>query len=258
MYRRHSFFPSFLLAACCLLWSLSAPLEAWRKWEYVNPSDLELRITTETPEIVAGETATFTISVRNRTNEAVKLQFPTGQRWDMAAFHQKTQIWRWSNGLRWADAPHSLAIRPGEKETIQLAWTTRDRINCPLPQGIYNIQGMVMIEPRYLVTNETKIRLLPPVDHPQQNNVVKLGSTFEISVPNQIDGREVGWEIEYDYNDNRLSMEPGAGDIATRTFRFRANRIGHCTIRLFAHPEFKFQDRSLERRTYRIDVIGKE
>lgn len=243
---------------CLLLFSFASSLEALRKWEYVNPSDLELKITTDTPEIPAGETATFTITVRNRTNETVKLTFATGQRWDLAAFHEKIQIWRWSNFVRWQEAPHAIPIKPGERETMQLSWTTRDRINCPLPQGIYSVQGMVMVEPRFLVTNETKIRLLPPLDRPRQTNVVKLGSTFEISVPSIIDNQPVGWEVDYDYNDNRISRETGGGDVATMTFRFRANRVGHCTIRMFAHPEFKHQDRSLERRTYRIEVIGKE
>ncbi|EKD81686.1 MAG: hypothetical protein ACD_39C01690G0002, partial [uncultured bacterium] len=85
-----------LLPACVL------NAESYRKWEFVNPASLKITIEPEKPEIVAGTIATFTVTVRNRTNHVVKIHYPTGQQWDLATYHGNTQIYRWSQGYTWA------------------------------------------------------------------------------------------------------------------------------------------------------------
>ncbi|HEY9072369.1 MAG TPA: BsuPI-related putative proteinase inhibitor [Candidatus Ozemobacteraceae bacterium] len=233
----------------------ASPADAWRKWEYVQPHELEITIRPEAAEIVAGEVATFTIRVRNRTDKTVDLPFGTGQRWDMVAFHENTQIWRWSNMLRWEEAPHTIPIRADRPETAELSWRTVDRHGMPLPQGIYRVQGMVMCSPRALVTNEAAIRLLPPVERKQDALKVKIGSFFEVQVPHLIDKQTVAWQIEYEYNDNRIDPVERRCDDVNETIVFVAKRVGHVTVHLYAHPEFALVDRSLERRTFRVDVV---
>ena len=235
--------------------SMPDPAAAWRKWEYVQPHELEITIQPEAPEIVAGEVATFTIRVRNRTDKTVDLQFETGQRWDMACFHEGTQIWQWSNMLRWEEAPHSIPIRTDQPETTTLSWRTIDRTGAPLPQGVYKMQGMVMCSPRALVSNAAEIRLLPPVERRQDVVKVKIGRNFEVKVPHFVDKQTVTWQIEYDYNDNRIDPVDRRCDDTDEIITFIAKRVGHVTVHLYAHPEFKHVDSSLERRTFRVEVV---
>jgi len=234
---------------------MPSPAAAWRKWEYVQPHDLEITLRPEMPEVVAGEIATFTIKVRNRADKTVDLRFETGQRWDLAAFHDNTQVWRWSNMLRWEEAPHSIPIRTDRPETAVLGWRTVDRNGVPLPQGVYKVQGMVMCEPRALVSNAVAIRLLPPVEQRLDTMKVKIGSYFEVKVPRVIKGRQVRWDIDYDYNDNRIDPVERRSDDANEIITFVAKRVGHVTVHLYEHPEFQHADSSLERRTFRVDVV---
>ena len=234
---------------------MPSPAAAWRKWEHVQPHDLEITLRSDTPEVVAGEVATFTINVRNRTDKTVDIRFETGQRWDLAAFHNATQIWRWSNMLRWEDAPHSIPIRTDRPETATLCWRTVDRNGAPLPQGVYKVQGMVMCEPRALVTNAVAIRLLPPVERRLDTMKVKIGSHFEVKVPRFVRDRQVRWEIDYDDNDNRIDPVERRSDDKDEIITFVAKRVGHVTVRLYEHPEFKHADSSLERRTFRVEVV---
>lgn len=234
---------------------IPSPAAAWRKWEHIQPHDLEITLRPAMPEVVAGEVATFTIKVRNRADKTVDIRFETGQRWDLAAFHAGTQIWRWSNMLRWEDAPHSIPIRVDRPETTTLGWRTVDRNGAPLPQGIYKVQGMVMCTPRALVTNTVAVRLLPPVERRLDTTKVKIGSFFEVRVPRFVKDRQVRWEIDYDYNDNRIDPVERRSDDKDEIITFVAKRVGHVTVRLYEHPEFQHVDSSLERRTFRVEVV---
>jgi len=234
---------------------MPSPAAAWRKWEHVQPHDLEITLRPDIPEVVAGDVATFTLKIRNRADKTVDIRFETGQRWDLAAFHGNTQIWRWSNMLRWEDAPHSIPIRTDRPETASLGWRTVDRNGVPLPQGIYKVQGMVMCTPRALVTNTVAIRLLPPVERRLDTTKVKIGSFFEVRVPRFVKDRQVRWEIDYDYNDNRIDPVERRSDDKDEIITFVAKRVGHVTVHLYEHPEFQHADSSLERRTFRVDVV---
>lgn len=238
--------------------SMPDPAAAWRKWEHVQPHEVEITLRPATPEIVAGEVATFTIKVRNRTDKTISLRFETGQRWDLASFHEDTQIWRWSNMLRWEEAPHSVPVRTDRPETSTLSWQTVDRNGAPLPQGIYKVQGMVMCSPRALVSNAVSIRLLPPVERRLDTMKVKVGTHFEVRVPRFVRNRGVTWDIDYDYNDNRVDPVERRSDDGNETITFIARRVGHVTIHLYEHPEFQHADRSLERRTFRVEVVDSD
>lgn len=241
----------------CLLFLLTlfnAPSEAWRKWEYVQPSDIDITIRPDKPEVVSGEIATFTITIRNKTDKPVSVYFPTGQRWDMAAYHDEVQIWRWSQGLRWEEAPHSIDIRPGFPESYKLAWRTVDRGNSPIPHGLYRVQGMVMTKPRYLVSNMSEIHLLPP-RHPNAGVIrVKLDQIFKIEVPRYEGYLEIDWQPQYVYNDNRISMIQIQRVGNKIIHYFKATRRGHVVVHMHGFFPEKEQIRSLERRTYRIEI----
>lgn len=248
---------AFLLLVClCPSHRAAADWRDYRRWEYVNPQDLEIRIVPEELEVIAGQTATFTISIRNKTDKAVNVTFGTGQRFDLAVWHYETQIYRWSQGKRWEEAPHSIPIRPGVPETCQIAWRTLDRIFCPLPQGIYKVVGMVMTKPRVLMSNTARIRLVPPKLVPEKLVKVRLKQAFELDLPLFLDQKPVQWHIEYDNNDNRVDLIGERRTTRTVTYVFEAKRAGHVTMHLYARPLYQNLGRGLERRSFRVEVVS--
>jgi hypothetical protein len=230
------------------------PTAAWRKWEFINPSDLEIKAWPERNEIIAGQTATFTIQIRNKTDKTIDIFYPTGQRWDYAVYHGGLQIYRWSQGLTWEDAPHSIPLRPGEPITHQMTWETVDRLGRTLPQGVYRFQGMVMTKPRYLVSNTCSIRLLPPEVKKTKIINAKLNSFFDIELPRYSGKQELDWQIIYEYNDNRIAIHDITKSSDKMVVTFKAKRTGHVNFHLYArHDTLDFSE-SIERRSYRVVV----
>ena len=243
-----------LILVIILVCVASAPAQAWRKWEYINPAHLQITITPDKPEIFAGDIATFTIRVRNRTDKPVYLDFATGQRFDLAGYHDRLQIFRWSQGLTWHRAPHSLSLVPGEDLTHKIAWKTTDRMGRPLPQGVYRAKGMLMVSPRHLVSNTCSFRLVPPEVKETEVVEARLNQYFNIEVPRFHDKLELNWHIDYVYNDNRISVERIAKTEDKTVITFHPKRAGHVTFHLYAFRLHSNLTESVERRTYRIEV----
>jgi hypothetical protein len=228
--------------------------QTWRKWEFINPADLQITVSADSPEIIAGQTATFTINIRNRTDKTLQIPYKTGQQWDLAVYHDRTQIYRWSQGLTWADAPHSIPLKAGEIRSEKLSWTSIDRNGLPLPQGVYKIQGMVMTMPRYLVSNDCAVRLLPGEIKKTEIIETRLNQVFKIEVPRYSGNRELIWKIDYVYNDNRIDIHRVEKLDKKTIIFFHPKRVGHVTFHLFAFHDTQDVTVSLERRTFRIEV----
>jgi hypothetical protein len=237
-----------------LLSGASLNAEKLRKWEFINPADLQVTITPEKSELISGTIATFTVTIRNRTNHTVKLHYPTGQQWDLATYHGNTQIFRLSQGYIWADAPHNIPLKRGETRSEQLTWLTVDRNGEPLPHGIYSAQGMVMIAPRHLVSNDCRIRLLPPEIKPQQLIETRLNQMFDIELPRFSGKHELDWQVDYAYNDNRISVHSVNRTADKLIVTFHPTRVGHVEFHLYAYHDTQDATRSLERRSFRVEV----
>lgn len=245
---------TLLITFILLLAAGSASAQTWRKWEFVNPADLQITITSDSPEIIAGNTATFTINIRNRTDKTVKIHYPTGQQWDLAVYHDRTQIYRWSQGSTWAEAPHTIPLKAGESRSEKLCWDSIDRLGLPLPQGIYKVQGMVMTVPRFLVSNDCAIRLLPNEIKKAEVIEAKLNQLFELELPRYSGKRELTWKIDYEYNDNRIAIHRITKQENKLVIYFHPKRVGHVTFHLYGHHDTQDETVSLERRTFRVEV----
>ncbi|PKL49361.1 MAG: hypothetical protein CVV42_06620 [Candidatus Riflebacteria bacterium HGW-Riflebacteria-2] len=237
-----------------LLSTTILPAERLRKWEFINPADLQVTITPEKSELISGTIATFTITIRNRTNHTINVHYPTGQQWDLAAYHGHTQIYRWSQGYTWADAPHTIPLKRGETRSQQLTWLTVDRNGEALPHSIYKIHGMAMLSPRHLVSNDCIIRLLPPAIKPQQLIETRLNQMFDIELPRYSGTYELDWQIDYVYNDNRISVHSVNRSADKVIVTFHPKRVGHVEFHLFAYHDTQDATRSLERRSFRVEV----
>jgi len=246
----------YLFSAVLVLFLAASTLTAqnYRKWEFVNPADLQVTITPEKSELISGTIATFTVTIRNRTNHSIKLHYPTGQQWDLATYHGDTQIFRLSQGYIWVDSPHSIPLKRGETRSEQLTWLTVDRNGEPLPHGIYSAHGMAMIAPRHIVSNSCRIRLLPPELKPQQLIETRLNQMFDIELPRRSGKRELDWQIDYVYNDNRISVHSVNRTADKVIVTFHPTRVGHVEFHLYAYHDTQDATRSLERRSFRVEV----
>lgn len=98
-----------------------------------------------------GETAHFTLTLRNESGATTSLTYPSGQRYDFlvrAAPKGKIDpkqpvLWQWSAGRAFTLALHMQPFVPGEVITLKDDWTLMDSKNQPLPPGIYSIEGFI-------------------------------------------------------------------------------------------------------------------
>ncbi|MGM0598886.1 MAG: BsuPI-related putative proteinase inhibitor [Candidatus Rifleibacteriota bacterium] len=220
----------------------------------MNPAHLEIKAWPEKKEIIAGTIATFTIQIRNRTDKTIDIFYPTGQRWDYAIFHHDTQIYRWSQGLEWAEAPHSVPLRPGKPIKHKMSWRSIDRLGRPLPVSRYRFTGMVMTKPRHLVSNTCSIDLLPPEVKKRKVLTAKLNQFFEIELPRYSSYYELKWQIRYEYNDNRIAIHNVEKTSDKTIITFKAKRKGHVNFHFYARRDIQDFGDSIERRSYRVIV----
>ena len=232
------------------------PEWAWRRWEYVQSKELGLTIAPDRLEMPTGDTATFTLTVRNRTDKPVRLRFFSGQHADFSVYHAGTEIFRWSqaNGLSWRDAPHIIELGAGDNRTYKMAWTARDRCGMPLPQDVYRGVGMLMLTPRRMMSNMAAIRLTPP--RRERDAVrVKIDRPFELRVPRQIDGKPVWWKTTYEYNDGRIEQLTSREEGNEWILNFRGLRLGHVVVHLLAYQPLRGVTDAMLRRTWRVEVL---
>ncbi|MBA3975992.1 MAG: hypothetical protein C0504_17435 [Candidatus Solibacter sp.] len=84
------------------------------------------------------------ITLRNTTPDPVKLEFPSGQLYELVLWNgQGKVVWRYSDGRAFTQAFHSLAVSKGERtwnESIRLAATNSAGGMVPLPAGRYVLE----------------------------------------------------------------------------------------------------------------------
>ena len=89
----------------------------------------------------ADELITFELSVRNRTAQAVELDFSSGQQYDFFAFRSGTSdlAWLWSSTALFIQAETTLTFAAGETKvfTVQSSQGTR---------GLYEARGAVLFD----------------------------------------------------------------------------------------------------------------
>lgn len=227
--------------------------QSHRKWEF-NPSDLKITIKPDRSEIIAGEVATFTISIQNKTNETVNLHYPTGQHWDLLCYRDKRPLFKWSQGLTWLESSHYIPLRVGETRSEKLSWKTVNKNGRPLSRGVYMTQGMVMLSPRTLISNNCYLRLLPSKVKKQEVINVRLNQYFDIGVPEFSHSDELAWHIDYVHNDNRIALHNMKKHDKKVIYRFKAKRVGYVEFHMYAYKELSDITKSIERRSYRIEV----
>jgi hypothetical protein len=113
---------------------------------------------------------------------------------------------------------------------------------------------MVMTKPRHLVSNTFSIRLLPEEIKKQEIINATLHSYFTVEVPRYADKKEMTWEISYEYNDNHIDIHRVAKTEDKIIITFMAKRTGNINFHLYGRKSKTNFGKSLERRSYRVEV----
>lgn len=229
-------------------------VKAASKYRFGNTKDLEIKIIPDSTEFISGSTATFTLSLTNKSKRSVKVNYPNGRQWDMVIYKDKMPIFRWSNGYTWHEAPHSIALKPGESITTQLSWVPVNKNGIPLIQGKYECAAIVTSSPKSFISNEASFNLIPPSSLEKQTIKTRLNQPFEIELPKSIGDTNLTWKIAYKNNDNRINTTSRKITDKNLIITFIPKRIGHVEFYIYAYPENLNENFSLERRYYRIEV----
>jgi len=106
---------------------------------------------TEQREYKPGESITAHIRVYNLSVESIKLDFSSGQRYDLYLLNDNEEIWRWSNGRYFTMALVQKELKPGEKLVYDV------EIDADLKEGEYILSGELATISSKIDLNELSI-----------------------------------------------------------------------------------------------------
>ena len=121
----------------------SAPATRPHAVEIVVPVAVSVR--TDKKTYHSGEPIQMTLTVKNATKDAVKLTFPSGQRYDFDIRRGSTakspKIWQWSHGQMFIQMVSSVSLPPGKTRTFSETYQPGQEREPVLTPGTYKITG---------------------------------------------------------------------------------------------------------------------
>lgn len=95
---------------------------------------------------VRGETIRLTLVKVNTASSPVTLNYRTGQRFDLAAFQEGREVWRWLENRSFPQVTARVVLRPGQTQSFHFAWDQRDRAGRLIEPGPVTIRGYNLAE----------------------------------------------------------------------------------------------------------------
>jgi hypothetical protein len=89
------------------------------------------------------EPLVMTLTVANVKGEDVTLTFPTAQRYDFVVRKGKQVVWRWSEGMMFAQVIGRETLRAGESVSYEITWDQSGLEDMKPPLGAYSAQGIL-------------------------------------------------------------------------------------------------------------------
>ena len=116
---------------------------------------LEARVTLSEGGYAVREPVVMTLTVRNTTDRALNLIFPTAQRYDFVVSRGKKVVWQWSHGRMFAQARGRHSIAPHDSISYEITWDQKDLDGAELSLGTYRIQGILKASPEVVSEERT-------------------------------------------------------------------------------------------------------
>jgi hypothetical protein len=89
----------------------------------------------------------MTVTAVNTTERALRLTFPTAQRYDFIVRKDRKPIWRWSDDRMFAQALSRHTIEPGDSIVYEFEWDQANVDGTELNLGRYTVGGILKTLP---------------------------------------------------------------------------------------------------------------
>jgi hypothetical protein len=89
------------------------------------------------------EPLVMVLTVTNVKGEDLTLTFPTAQRYDFIVRKGKQVVWRWSEGMMFAQVIGRETLRAGEFVSYEITWDQSGLEDMKPPLGAYSVQGIL-------------------------------------------------------------------------------------------------------------------
>ncbi len=93
------------------------------------------------------EPLVMTLTVTNVKGKDLILAFPTAQRYDFIVRKGKLVVWRWSEGMMFAQAIGRKTLKAGESVSYEITWDQTGLEDMKPPLGTYSVQGILKTMP---------------------------------------------------------------------------------------------------------------
>jgi hypothetical protein len=101
-----------------------------------------------TDDFVFGEQIRFDLTIENRTDREMRVQFPDAQTHDFLVVDNGTQRirWQWSDGQAFAQVATELVFAPNESKTFTVLWNGVLSDGTQLPPGNFQARGLMVYD----------------------------------------------------------------------------------------------------------------
>ncbi len=93
------------------------------------------------------EPVEMTLTVENIAGRDLKLTFPTAQRYDFIVRKGKQVVWKWSEGMMFAQAISREVLPAGGTISYEVTWDQTGAEDMRPPLGTYTVQGILKTAP---------------------------------------------------------------------------------------------------------------
>jgi hypothetical protein len=92
-----------------------------------------------------GERVEMVLTVRNRLDRTVQVDFTTGRTSDFVVVRENTSevIWKWSDGQTFPQTATTLSFTAGETKTFNVSWTQVNTSGTQVRVGSYEARGVL-------------------------------------------------------------------------------------------------------------------
>jgi hypothetical protein len=105
--------------------------------------DLDLQVT---DSFERGGPITLVLTVRNRLDTSVEVDFPSARTFDFVVVRQNTDdvVWQWSDGRTFSQVATTLTFAPGETKTFSQTWEQRGSSGEQVRRDSYEARGVLV------------------------------------------------------------------------------------------------------------------
>lgn len=113
-----------------------------------NEDKLEITLQVDKALYQKGEPIRLNLIATNKTDDTIKLTFPSSQRYDFVVKSQGgEEVWRWSKDRMFAMMLYEEELKPKDCLVYKETWNQLNNQGKPVPLGRYEIIGVLKTHP---------------------------------------------------------------------------------------------------------------